>query len=231
LTVLRTLCLLALIGVLSAFGMMSTGCAAVGAMAAAYQEDEPVDIAAEYKGLDGKSVAVLVAAPMELQFEHTAAVPSITDLTSLMIAGAIPEVKVTPSRVVLAYQHNNVYWETMDYEDLGRDLRADRLVFIDLTEYRLLNPGNRYLWDGLAVADISVYELDGYDSMWPVFTAQVRAKFPEVAGVGRDQEHQATIEQGLQMSFSRKVSRLFHDHQRRFGDLRKERTRRTYEWD
>lgn len=224
--VVRTLALVAIMGLLP---LVLSGCLfakGVGGMAESASRFSEVEIDARYRGLENQRVAVLVSAPYEIQYEHVAAVPSITDLISIGIAGGVPGAEVVPTRLALAYQANNVYWEQMDYGDIARDFGVSRLVLVDLVEYRLVAPGNSYVWDGYAAAEIDVIEIvDGREYRYG-FSDRVIGRFPPVRGVGRDQEPQAAIEQGLQIEFSRRALWLFRDHTRTKDEIQKDRQRR-----
>lgn len=205
------------------FGCFCGGCQFLGVMAASNERFEEVDIPAEYRGLDGKTVAVLIDAPYEVQYEYPLIVPTLTDLINLRIAAMLSDTtRVLLTREVLNYQADNVYWAAMDYRDLARDLQVERLVIIDLIEYRLLDSGNSYVWDGRCTGDVLVIEADGVDPSTPVYTKRVYSVFPKASGVSRDSEPRSAIERGLMSDFMQRVVWLFHDHQRTKEEIRKE---------
>ena len=199
---------------------------ATGGMLESNQRFQKVDIDAKYRGLENQRVAVMISAPYEIQYEHVAAVPAITDLISVGIAGGVAGAEVVPTNLVLAYQDNFVYWEQMDYADIARDFGVSRLVLVDLVEYRLVAPGNSYVWDGYAAAEIDVIEIQDGRNYRYGYSDRVIGRFPSVRGVGRDQEPQAAIEQGLQLDFGRRVLWLFRDHTRTRDEISKDLQRR-----
>lgn len=201
------------------------GCAAVGGAVAAYQETEEVTIPAEYTGLAGRKVAILVDAPLEIQYEHPEVVAMITDVVGLNVRAYCPQALVLDTRQTLAYQYNNVYWSTMDYAQLCRDLEADRVILVDLNNYRLIEPGNPYLWDGRAGADVNVIEAESPDPTVFAFRKSIAVRFPGMDGVTREDATEQQVAQGLQIALCQAISRLFHDHVRTRGDI-KDQTRR-----
>ncbi len=223
-----TLMYLCAVALLAGLGLSSMGgCAAVGGMMAAAEEYEEVDIPAEYRGLDGKKVAVLVDAPMEIQYEHASVVPMITDLVGLNIRAYCPQAMVLDTRETLAFQYNNVYWNTMDYALLAKELQAERIVLIDINGYQLTEPGNPYLWDGRASADINVIEAESPDPSAFAYRKNLAVRFPGMSGVTQDDATESSVEQGLQIALSQATVRLFHDHVRTKGDIRDQTKRDT----
>lgn len=209
--------------VLLLFGSICGGCQFFGVMAASSERFEEVDLPAEYRGLDGKTIAVLIDAPYEIQYEYPMVVPTLTDLINLRIISMLSDkTRVLATSETLNYQADNVYWTGEDYRDLAAELQVDRLVVIDLIEYRLLDSGNSYVWDGRCSGDVLVIEADGIDPSTPVYTKRVYSKYPKISGVSRDSEPRSAIERGLMLDFTQRVVWLFADHQRTKEEIRKE---------
>lgn len=215
-------CILAAI----AFALVASGCQVAGGIADAYEREKIVTVQAEYDGLAGKRVVVLYDTSMDIRYDFPNAVPLLTDYLSMWIAAHCMDSEVLPTRDVMLFQDANPGWPSMDYADIAQFLNAERLVIIDLIEYRLMEPGNSYLWDGYIVADIGVIEADGPDPSSFVYQKRMASRFPTVDGVTREQVPQATIEDGLQIDFSRKTARLFYTYEIRNEDLMKERGER-----
>lgn len=208
---------------------VGAGCEPIAFVAGAIDAEKDVEFTAEYEGLNGKRVAVLVDAPLDAQYEHPTAVPRLCEYFSAGLRESCDGAQILPPNYAVAYQANNVYWPTMDPEDLAAALKVDRLVIVDLVEYRLNAPGNSYLWDGVIVADINVFEADSADPGAVVFSKRIKSRYPSLDGVRRDQAPQSTIEQGLQIKFAQDATNLFRTYTRKKGDIdeeiRKERHR------
>lgn len=199
-----------------------SGCQLIGGMAESGERYKEIEVKAQYYGLEGKTVAVLIDAPYEILFEYPTLVTEMTDILNLRLASKCPGTQVLTTRDVLKYQTENVYWPSMDYSELINDLDVQRLVIIDLIEYRLHEPGNGYIWKGASVGDVMVFEADGIDPSNPAYMERVIAKFPKVSGIGIETEDQATIEQGLRIDFVQRVSWLFYNHIRTAEDIKKD---------
>jgi len=202
------------------------GCELVGGMLESEKRFKDVEIAAEYTGLNNKTTAVLIDAPYDIQYEFPSVLTTLTDLISLRIAMNCPDARVLPTRQVLQYQTANIYWSSMDYTDLAKDLQVQRLVVIDLIEYRLHAPGNSYLWDGVCRGEVFVYEADGMDPSTPAYIHRVEALYPTITGVRREEESRTTIQKGLNLDFTQRNVWLFHDYTRKQEAIEKEARRR-----
>jgi hypothetical protein len=209
-----------LFGITAAVALLPlVGCDAIGYVNTVIEAEKDVEFQARYRGLDHHRVAVLVDAPLDVQFDRPMAVPGLCDLISGGISQYCEGARVRPPAQVIAYLANDVYWPMKDPAELAAALGVDRLVLVDLVEYRLNAPGNSYVWDGLIIAEIGVIEADGADPTTPVFRERVSARFPLVGSVSRDKEPEQKIEQGLQIGLSQKAIRLFFDYTRKAGDI------------
>ncbi|MBX3362763.1 MAG: hypothetical protein KF705_15170 [Phycisphaeraceae bacterium] len=192
------------------------GCAAVGVAAVAaksIEESRPKKVKAEYTGLVGKSYAVVVAADRSVQSEYPTLV---TDLTARINdrlwtnSGAAAGV---PAQELLRYLYENPSWTARPYSELAATLGVERLVVIDLNEFRLNDPGNRYLWDGVAAGAVSVIEADGSVPDEFVFQRAIRVGFPDVTGVEQEQFTARQIASVLIARFVNRAAWLFYDHE------------------
>jgi hypothetical protein len=96
--------------------------------------------------------------------------------------------------------------------EVAMELDVERVVMIDIYEYRLNPPGNAWLWEGVAAANVTIIESDGIDPDAPAEEFNVSVGFPEDEGISRDMATANDIELGLQKLFVDKVAWLFYDH-------------------
>ncbi len=185
---------------------------AVGAIGQQIERGKKLDVPAAYDGLEGKTCAVIVNADYATLVEHPAVVKNITANVSARIAQYVKDATVLPPATVLGWQYRTPQWRAMPYGDIAKELGVERLVFIDLYEYRLNPTGNSYLWDGVAGGHIGVVEADSLAPDEFVFTSNVVSKFPDKEGVGRESARREDIELGLLTLFIQRSSWLFYRH-------------------
>lgn len=211
---LSTICLatlLALIGV----GPLA-GCAAgvlAAGMVESYRRTSTRAMPSEYDGLRDKSFAVIVSADRLIQSNYPRAVARLTTLITQQLIEHADAAGVVPPAMVLEFQYNYPRWVAMTYEELAEHFGVERLVHIELYEFRLNEPGNSYLWGGLAAGMVGVVEADGPLGDEFAFSKQIAVKFPDDSGFGPTDFTAAQITAVLEKRFVDRVTWLFYEHQ------------------
>ncbi|MCC5786988.1 MAG: hypothetical protein JJU33_09840 [Phycisphaerales bacterium] len=211
---LGRLCALAAAGSMLIAG---TGCqifGVAGVVAKAIDDATPKKVYAEYTGLQGKTFAVVVAASQMVQSEFPALVPELTSRVTANLAENAGAAGFVPAEQVVLFQKQNPRWALMDREELGKALGGvDRVVFIELDEFRLREPGNRYLWDGQASGMIAVIEADGPLAGEYRYQRMIRVGFPDSSGFSQDDFGAGAVASALVSRFSRRAAWMFYDHE------------------
>ncbi len=206
---------IALVGI-ALIGISLSGCAAVGVVALAakgVEETRPKKVAAEYLGLQGKSYAVVVAADRSIQAEYPALVTEVTARINDRLYEFSGASAYVPAQDLLRYLYDHPEWIAQPYSDLAKTLSVDRLVVVDLNEFRLHDPGNQYLWDGAAAGTVSVIEADSSLPDEFVYQRALGMKFPDVTGVDQSQFTRQQVASVLVSRFVNRVSWVFYDHE------------------
>jgi len=192
-----------------------SGCILVGlssAIGANIEKQKQIEVLAKYRGLENKSVAVLAHSDQRTAYEFPTAIPNIVGNMVLILDKNVPGVRVLDPRYAVTWMHQTPGWPTLPLADLAKELDVDRVIVIDIFEYRLNPEGNSFLWDGVAGANVSVVERDGIDPDSFAEEFQVISKFPDMEGIGKAQAGPREIEIGLQKTFVDQVGFLFYDH-------------------
>jgi len=173
---------------------------------------ERYDVKAQYRGLENKSIAVFVSADEFLLYRH----PQVRLKVGRAVAARLQEnlagAQVMHPEAVATYQDQNPYWQTMMYSDLIEQVGTDAIVFIDMVNYQLHEPGNRWEKRGSVTANVGVIEANAPDADDFTFYNTVSNVFPEDIEYGIINEDDAAIELGLITLFSRDAAGLFYDH-------------------
>lgn len=206
---------IALMSASAAALLVFQGCAAVGFLGALEENrrrSSTRQVEAEYTGLESQTFAVVIAADRSLEADHPGLVVRLTQgITERIAASGVGQAK--PALEVLAYQYNTPTWSASTMGELAEALGVSRLVFIELHEYRLHDPGNQYLWDGVAAGIASVVEAD---SLLPddfVFQAPVRVSFPDQTGMTPMDIPRAAMTTELSRRFMDRCAWLFYTHE------------------
>src|SRR5690606_38858230 len=128
-----------------------------------------VDVAADYRGLDNQRVAVLVAANDQLLYRYPQAPSKVNQAVSAHLVQQVPGVTVTDPKQMIDFQINNPFWNAIPYSQIVQQLDVDRLVVVDLSEYRTHEPGNAHLWKGNVSGHIKVIDATAVDPDVPAY--------------------------------------------------------------
>lgn len=197
------------------------GCALgqlVGGMAASAEREGSREVKAKYRGLEDKSFAVFVAADRTIQAEFPQIVPAFTQEITRRLSENAGASGVLPADDVLQFQFQRPDWVAKSSAEIAKLLEVERLVFVELDEFTLNEPGNRYEWRGVAAATISVIERDSaqgeaYSSSAPAFREAVRVRFPDSQGQTLDNLAAQTVLSELSRRFCERSAWLFYDHE------------------
>lgn len=198
-------------------GLTLGGCHAVGFFAEAYRKDSTHEIKAEYTGLEGKSFAVVVSVDRMVQADH----PGIVDRLTAKITERLSSYQnipraggFVPADNVLRYVYNNPAWPSKPFSELAKSLGGvDRLVYVEIMEYRLNDPGNAHEWGGVATGNVGVVETDGVSPDQFTFEKSLSVRFPDKKGYNPANLSQSVVTTALSARFIDRVTWLFYNHQ------------------
>ncbi|MEM7625653.1 MAG: hypothetical protein AAF333_08495 [Planctomycetota bacterium] len=196
--------------------LLLSGCNIIGWGAQVFRDDDkPIPVAAEYTDLDEKRVAVLVSADEYTLFRFPRSPFVVSTTVSNSIANNVPGVAVSLPREIDEFQRRNPYWITARPSRLIKQLGVDRLVVIELNEYRTNEEGNANVWRGVIDGMVAVYEAEAEVPDNRVFEKQVRAEFPENSEFGMISYHaeEEAIEAAVLELFTLRAAGLFFDHE------------------
>lgn len=181
-----------------------------------YKRTSTHEVKAQYTKLEDKTFAVVVSAGRGIETEA----PGVPDEMLVRISYRLsqPEVGaagVLPPRTVVKMLYDRPQWQAMTYQELAKDLLGgvERLVFIELEDFRLTDPGNDYEWNGVAAGRVLVVESDGIDPNQIVFEKYISVKFPDKSGWTPQTMQQNLVVSTLLSRFVDRASWLFYDHQ------------------
>ena len=205
----------AVVAALAVGAFATSGCqlfGVAGVIGQNIEREKKIEVLAEYDGLRFSTCAVVVITDMMVMYEHPGVVANVCVNLSRRIQQNVEGVQVLDPRVVLDWTHHTPGWQTMPYGRLCEELGVDRVIWVDLFEFRLNPPGNRWQWEGVASANIGVVEVDGFDPDAFAEGYDVTATFPDIPELGRESATANQIETGLLASFVQEAGWLFYDH-------------------
>lgn len=135
-------------------------------------------VAPKYTGLADKSFAVVVAADRSVQANYPMLISQLSTTVAERLKEKVGANGWIPPADVMGFQYQHPEWTTWTLQRLASELGVERLVFIDVQEFRLNEPGNEYLWKGAASALVGVVEADIDSSESFAFTEPISVQYP-----------------------------------------------------
>ncbi|MFG0313229.1 MAG: hypothetical protein ACF8LL_03480, partial [Phycisphaerales bacterium] len=168
---------------------------------------------AEYEGIAGHSFTVVVSADRLIEGNNPGIAARITQrVNDRLIQNAMPSFAI-PSADLLTVLYNTPQWPAMPRGEVADMLGVERLVVVELVEYRLHEPGNKYIWDGSASCVVSVFESDSPFPDDPVYEKAIRVSFPDISGLMRTEIPEAAVNTELANRLTNRIAWLFYTHE------------------
>ena len=190
--------------------------APIGGLVENYKRQSTHAVPEEYRGLAGKRYAVLVIVDRIIQGDNPDIVPYLTTkITERLIQEQqlVGAAGVIPADRLLNYLYDHPRWLSMPRDQLAKELGVERLIVVEVIEYRLTEPGNQYLWDGVAAGTVGVIEVDTSISDEFAFEKSVRVTFPDKQGYGPSDFSRPELTTALALRFLDRVTWPFYNHQ------------------
>ena len=199
------------------------GCNIVGFWGAIEQERRrtgTVLVEAEYRGLEGQSVAVVVDAQRDIYMTSPQIVGAIlTEVHARLEQNAGAERIVSPQQVqTIMYDEPDLLDRTFD--EVAARFNVTRLVVIQLEEFRLSEFGNQYVWNGYAAGNLMVIEADSFMEDDVRLERYVKVEYPDQPNVTIDEMPAQIVASELLRRFANRTSWFFYDHRERYEEFR-----------
>lgn len=190
-----------------------SGCNVVGFVAQGVAGDPPpINVTAEYYGLQNQSVAVLVNADLPVMYAYPQAQLEVADALVNKIAANVEGARVVDARQSIEFQTRNIYWTTERYSVLAQKLKVSRLIVVELLDYRTREPGNAALYQGAITARVDVIEADGDRPDDVAYSGHVNVTYPPDAPVPVPNTQEITVRKGVLDMFALAAGGKFYDH-------------------
>jgi hypothetical protein len=183
-----------------------------GGMAASAQRSGTHEAKAKYRGLADHTFAVIIAADRSILADFPTIVPAMTREITKMIADNAGAKGVLPADEVLRYQAQHPGWVAKPFDQIAKDLAVDRVVYIDLQDFALTDPGNVYVYNGVASGVVHVIEAQSSTPGEFAFGEAVRVQYPDMSGLSPNEIPKSEVLSILAKRFVDRCSWLMYTH-------------------
>jgi len=137
------------------------GCRSLGYVGYLLAPEAPQKtVPAEFEGLAGRTVAVVIFSDERVQYEYPYARLTLASAIRAELISRLKNTTVVDPGRVCRYQDEHINWEAMDKTALAKDLGADYVLQVALVEYTTREPGSVNLFRGRITAQAGVYQAD-----------------------------------------------------------------------
>lgn len=177
--------------------------------------EKVIDVEGQYLDLANRSVAVVVSMSDYTEFKHPEAKKRITEEIARLIQANVPGATLTSPNEIIAWQQENAYWATRPPSMLIKQLKVERLVLVEIGEYRTHEPGDKHVMRGVIAASVNIVEAEAADpdNFGASFSKNVMFPEPGESKIGRVGADEQMIELRTQIRFCETTAGLFYDHQ------------------
>ena len=194
-------------------------------MAQSYRATSTTSVPPDYFELKDKTFAVIVSVDRTVEVDFPGLTGEILRRVTERLADPANDAGtsgyVRPIDVV-AYLSNNPGWRSKPYGEVAQDLGGvDRLIFIELSEFRLGDPGNEYIWDGVASGTLAVIEADSGLPDDFAYQKSIKVTFPDQVGQTEENMPRQLVTSALLGRFIDRASWPFFTHEERFPEFMK----------
>lgn len=184
-----------------------SGCAF---LAAGAQKVAGKDVAASYTGLSNKTVAIVIYADWATSLEYVGARDEIAIFVTARCHELLPTVKLVNAKEIIHWQDDTREWQGMPVKEIGQHFSVDRVLYIELLDYRTREPGAKNLMRGRIHAMCRVYETETPGNT-PAWERELDVYWPEVAPQNALQTSDITIRRRVLEAFSDQLVGNFFD--------------------
>ena len=175
-------------------------------------------VRAEFEGLAGHSVAVVVYADENMQYQYPLVQLNLSALIGAELRGNVKGVTVIEPRKVVSYQKRNVHWDEMDRTALGKALGAEYVLSVALIEFATVEEGYLDLLRGRITGQGRLYQTNLPEQQACVWRGKdIRVSFPKTP-TARAGNNEGAIRLTVMRMFARRLGQKFYKHTEEIED-------------
>ena len=170
-------------------------------------------VPAEFPGLDGHRVAIVIFADERVQYEYPRARLTLPSAIRAEMNAHLKSASVTDPAKVWQYQNDHVNWETLEKSELAKQFSVDYILYVALVEYTTREVGSVDLYRGRITAECSLYQAGMSDQEGRVWHCdRLAVLYPESAPTGVPGESDRAVRDGAERLLAETLVKKFYGH-------------------
>lgn len=189
---------------------LNSGCRAWALFADPHTET----VAAEYPFLKDKNVLILVWADMDTLFDFGNVRWEVAEYVKAQLEATsdLGNLTVVPPKPIAEMQSRELNWDEVHPAEHGERFRANRVLWVELTEYGTREPDSPHLYRGRISANLRIYDTSYGTDHGPTFETSLTTIFPP-DGPGHYGMDDTTVRRAVMEQFAIEVAGKFHDRE------------------
>lgn len=189
-----------------------------GALEAERRRTGTIKVEGVYDGLQDQRVAVVVDASREIYMTAPRVAGAIlTEIIARLEAHA-GAASIVPAAEVQRVLYDEPGLLDRTFDEIAARFGVERLVIIQLDDFRLAEPGNQYVWSGQAAGNLLVIEADSYVEDDVRLEQYVNVTYPDRSNTTIDDLSAEAVALELLRRFANRASWFFYDHEERYPE-------------
>lgn len=169
-------------------------------------------VKAEYTSLVGHKSAILVVGPAGIDFEYPYARADLSLATSSFIRQNLDKVDFVDQETIDRFQYQHFDWYALPLSTVAHQLGADRLIYIELIQFSLVELDSVSLLRGRVLANVRIYEMESSKPDQAAYETEIFVLFPESAPVPMSDTAQIAVRQRAIVMFADQLAKRFYRH-------------------
>jgi len=169
-------------------------------------------VEAEYTSLSGHKTAILVVGPAGIDFEYPYARADLSMATSSFIEQNVESVDFVEQESIDRFQYQHFDWYALPLPTVAHQLGADRLLYIELIQFSLVEPESVSLLRGRVLANVRIFEMESSEPAEASYKTEISVLFPETAPVPMSDTAQIAVRQRSIVLFADQLAKRFYRH-------------------
>jgi hypothetical protein len=197
--------LAALLMIAAAAVTSSSGCASVLATGIYVLQGGNM-VPPEFEGLEDQRVVVVCRPPSSNEYRHAGASRAVAQRVSELLVDHVKKVDVVSPREVDEWLDQSDWG---DYKELGRAVRADKVVYIELNDFDLFKGST--LYQGRADVSVTIYDMKNNGKMaWDRHMGEIL--YPTNSGIPAQDKPEQQFEREFVHIVAQRVAEHFYKH-------------------
>lgn len=170
-------------------------------------------VEAEFDGLVGKRVVVIVEAEMETLFDFPRIRREAAEQIAYHLTQYVADLQPIPPRQVADYRARGYRTEYQPSHEIGEHFQADYVLRAELLTFATREEASASLYRGRADVMLALYDVHGDTPTDPVWNGRVKVSYPPGGPLGPGQIDEEKIYSRTLRLLGERVTQKFYDHE------------------